>query len=213
MVTPLVADSEGVRLSFSGEKSKMAFSEFKLKAQSLLDRRGFLQTLLDDELAVPGAAYLKANRAIFAELALQTTGDAYQLIEPLAFNGRAAWKALVDKYESASRERAFELHMKLFSSSMKHGEDPARLILMLEKTCQVLPSMGEVVSEDMLKAAAMRGLSADCDTVAVVVRSQSATSFDDMKAMVRNHYNVMQQQEAEQQQLVPMLEQRLYATP
>jgi hypothetical protein len=114
MATPAVESEERVRLSFSGDTSKMAFAEFDLKAKGMLDRRNLLQYLLDEPPQVLTAAWIKANRSIYTELILHVTGDAYQVIEPLSYDGRAAWAALAAKYEATSIERAYESFLQLF---------------------------------------------------------------------------------------------------
>jgi hypothetical protein len=60
----------------------------------MLGRRNLLYILLDEPPQTLTAAWIKANRSIYTELVLYLTGDAYQVIEPLSFDGRAAWAAL-----------------------------------------------------------------------------------------------------------------------
>jgi gag-polypeptide of LTR copia-type len=184
-----------VRLSFRGDSSK--WTEFRLKFRAIADHKGHIAILDEPKPESQNSTWLKANRWVFSELTLQTTGDALLLIAPHDGDGHCAWEALEEKFSSKSQDRAYDLFGRLFSNAMGHGTDPDRFILQLEETATNLRLMGESVGENLLKAAVLGGLSEEYTTVAVVIRSQASTSMADVKAMVRRHYVTLQKEQHE----------------
>ena len=102
--------------------------------------------------------------------------------------GREALKILRDYYRGKGKQRVIRLYTELTSLFMKPRESVTDYILRAEDAATGLREAGEDVSDGLLIAMVMKGLSPQFKSfVAVVTQSDKAWEFKDLKSSLRDY--------------------------
>lgn len=202
MATSLLETDKGsARLKpFRGKEDEWPL--WKGKMESVLDRRDLLDPLLDNEArpTETGDAqkkYDKEGRMIYNELIMYTEDAANDVVAQFEDehgagtakrDGRAAWKALVAKYELTGTLQKAALHEELDRATLGNGEDPDKYFMKIERIRRQLKKMNSNLDDSMMLGISMRKMPSNYDVLMTVLSQDEALTYDTFKERVRAHY-------------------------
>lgn len=103
------------------------------------------------------------------------------------YDGRAAWDALVVKYEGKGSASRVELQRSLFSMGLGSRQDPDVYFAAIEETARQLGAMGHSVDEDVL-AAMVVGQLPETYSVLRAILGDGDHDYDTVKEKVKVFY-------------------------
>jgi gag-polypeptide of LTR copia-type len=124
---------------------------------------------------------------------LVTDNEANRIVEGCPKDAIKAYKALKDKYQSASNERKLALRDALSSIRLKTGTDPDDAILELESLRRKTEQTGGTVDDEMMMTVLLKALGEEYNTVKTMIVT-SSSDFEAAKSIVRTHYRLHPQQ-------------------
>ena len=177
------------RIVFDGDERR--FELWEVKFLGFMKIRG-LDTVLDDIPDDPAtdtvAVDAAKNAEVFAELVQVLDDRSLSLIiREARNNGRKAISILRNHYLPKGKPRVITLYTELTSLLKRQSESVTDYIIRAETAQAALSNAGEVISDSLLVAMALKGLPKDYQSFTVVVtQREKAMSFSEFKVALRN---------------------------
>ena len=178
--TGYASSSAKCRLYFNGDESKYELWEVKFS--------GYLRTLKLHEVITAGAPDADKNAEVFGELVQLLDDTSLSLIiRDAKDKGKEALKILRDHYIGASKPRIISLYTELTSLKMSATEDVTQYIIRAETASASLKSAGETISDSLLIAMILKGLTDEYKTFSTVVTSRKDPyTFQEFKIALKS---------------------------
>lgn len=185
-------DKMGSICRFNGDPGRWPVWRMDFRAMAV--DKGLVAALIEDRptdgTQAKKEAWDKANMQLYAKLALCTEGAAKALVQAYdaEFNGRAAWLAMVEKYEVQNLMRKTALQKELFNSSMEVREDPDIYFARTEEMRRQLQLMGLEVSDEHMIGIVLGNLSGEYKTLRTLLDAMETIEYETLKSHVRQFY-------------------------
>ena len=145
----------------------------------------------DEEGGDGDSARVEANQLLYALLIQCTSGAAFDVVERHVDDGRAAWQALVRKYELVGTGRTTSVYTAFWSESFGSGhDDPDRFVGRLERHRSQLQALKKETGDGVVRSRLLSALPATCASLKVSTSNLGlvqALTYDQVKGAVRNH--------------------------
>lgn len=171
------------RLFFDGDEEKYELWEVKffahLRIQKLLD-------VMTEDPTTTG--YADRNAMLFAELVQRLDDKSLSLImRDAKDDGKKSIKILRDHYLGTSAPRILSLYTELTTLKKSDDETVTDYILRAEKSSAALTTAGEIISDTLLVAMALKGLPTKYSSFAVVVTQKDRSmTFPEFKSALKS---------------------------
>lgn len=171
--------------------------EWRSKFSALMAVLG-LQNVMRTDAVRPAADEAEARAlwdkncvALHHRLVLFTSGTALSTVMEFStdFNGAAAWKALVERYEKKGYASMSALHEELINMPMPGDKDPTDYFLKLEDLQTKLKDQGVTVEDATLKGIATARMPPNYEVLQTVVDSKPDLTYAALKKEVKTYYD------------------------
>ena len=135
------------------------------------------------------------SKKIYAKLMMWTGGTAQGLVQQYrgSYDGCAAWRALVQRYEPRGTVGKLALHAQLMSLTMGDNEDPENLFTKMNQISQRLNDLKDPVSESTLLGVVLRALPSTYEVVGKFMQHTKELTLEDCKEHVRAAYFTLEE--------------------
>ncbi|XP_064100742.1 uncharacterized protein LOC135211359 [Macrobrachium nipponense] len=154
--------------------------------------------ILDESEDRTSAEFIDKNADIFAEIVQVLDDKSLQLIMRDAVNdGRKALAILRDHYQGTGKPRIISLYTELTSLQMRGEECVTDYFLRAETTSTSLKSAGETISDSLLIAMVLKGLTRRIYSFnTVVMQKDNEPTFLEFKSLLRSYEESLRSREA-----------------
>lgn len=173
-------------LLFDGDDSKYELWEVKFLGYMRLQKLYNVVVPPESETTAPSA---EKKAHAFAELVQCLDDRSLSLVIREANNdGRKALRVLREHYQGKGKPRIIALYTELTSLRMNDGETTTDYIIRAETAATALKAAGEVISDSLLVAMALKGLPSSYRAFAtVVMQREKQMTFAEFKTALRSH--------------------------
>ena len=172
------------KLHFDGDDLK--YELWIIKFHAYLRLQNLLEALNPNYVPADGAE--DKNERVYAELVQFLDDKSLSLIiREAKDDGRAALKILERHYAGNSKPRVIGLYVQLTTLKLKETETATDYILRTQRTADALVTAGENISDSLLIAMAIKGLSEKYSAfVAVMTQKEDQQTFGEFKKALRS---------------------------
>lgn len=188
------------------ELSDVQLAAMLEQASARQDSSGFSTPASAKKKQKPGLAALKVEEAkagdgvqeqwalvnaeIYDNLVAYTSDAALAVVAQhrATYDGRAAWKALIKKYEAAGSLQKMRLHEEMAGDKIGDKEDPDRYHMRQEERRRQLEVAGDHVSDELMMSMGKKAMPSSYRPLLVVLDMQADMVYDQYKEYVRTFY-------------------------
>ena len=181
-------------IAFDGERPEQ-WRLVKSKLQAVLDSKNYLRFLLSDggRPEQPGEEqdkYDDTNSKIFSCLLIAMSGTPMDIVNEYeearvginsARDGKAAWKALKDKYEASGRVKKQDLLHEMEGTIITAKEDPDKCFRRLVNLKSELKALGVDVPDDVTMSRLQYNMPSNYKQLMVVLDCQKTLTYEEFK--------------------------------
>jgi len=157
------------KLTFSGREEDFPFFAEQFEARMILLKLGDVLNGSDGEESF-SEEVSERQQLVWCELIMCLDRKSVLMLRSYKGDGKAAWKALCDRFKSLERPRIQKLLTKLLNLKMEANESVIDYLLRAEELQLNSSEAKEAVTEEMLISAVLRGLPREYDNLATIVK-------------------------------------------
>lgn len=103
-------------------------------------------------------------------------------------SGKAAWNALVHKYEPRGMGGKVELLRELMKLLMREREDPDICMMRLDALVRKLRGLGLTIPVDLVKGLLLSKLPSNYETIVTIMEADEDLEYEEMKERIRTFW-------------------------